>query len=108
MKKVKQNLWDLKFFPEPDEAPMMFEHLYLRDKGEKEQETQAVYKGIHLFVLVHGFQGTSQDMKLIKNYILYLYPEALLLCSSTNEDQVDSNIEALGERLATEVKSYIS
>lgn len=47
-------------------------------------------------------------MKLIKNYLLYLHPEALILSSTTNEDQTDSDIETLGTRLAAEVKSYIN
>lgn len=30
--------------------------------------------GIHLVILVHGFQGTSYDMKTIKNHLSRLYP----------------------------------
>lgn len=29
-RKERQNLFDLKFYPEQNEAPMMIEHLYLR------------------------------------------------------------------------------
>ena len=29
---------------------------------------------LHLIILVHGFQGNSLDMKIIKNNISVLYP----------------------------------
>lgn len=51
-------------------------------------------------MLVHGFQGSSHDMKLIKNYLVHLHPEAMLLSSVTNEDQIESDISTLGTRLA--------
>ena len=40
---------------------------------------------LHLVVLVHGFQGNSLDMKMIKNTISVLYPETSFLCATSNE-----------------------
>jgi len=65
------------------------------------------YGGVHLIVLVHGFQGNSFDMRLIKNNIGLLYPDTLFLCSSANEDYTEHEIAAMGLRLAEEVKNYI-
>ena len=62
---------------------------------------------MHLVVLVHGFQGNSLDMKLIKNNIAHLYPEASFLCATSNEDMTDNDITDLGVRLAAEVKTHI-
>lgn len=37
-------------------------------------ESEEKKVSLHLVVLVHGFQGNSLDMKLIKNNISLLYP----------------------------------
>ena len=58
------------------------------------------YKGVHLFVMVHGFQGNSCDMRLLKNNIAMLFPEAMFLCSTANEDFTEGDIGEMGVRLA--------
>jgi len=63
---------------------------------------------VHLFVLCHGFQGNSCDMRLLKNNLSLAHPEAIFLASSANEDQTEGDIFEMGERLAQEVKQYIS
>ena len=55
---------------------------------------------LHLVVLVHGFQGNSIDMKLIKNTCSLFYPEAAFLCSTANEELTDTDIIDMGNRLA--------
>jgi esterase/lipase len=40
----------------------------------KNVESERESEGIHLIVFVHGFQGNSFDMRLIKNYVSFLYP----------------------------------
>lgn len=44
------------------------------------------FRGVHLFVLVHGFQGNSCDMRLLKNNLSLMHPDAIFLVSSANED----------------------
>lgn len=56
--------------------------------------------GVHLWVLVHGFQGNSQDMKMIKNNIALVFPEVMFLMSSANEDHTEGDIKEMGIRLA--------
>lgn len=56
---------------------------------------------LHLVVLVHGFQGNSLDMKLIKNAMSVPYPETSFLCATSNEDMTDTDIIEMGHRLAT-------
>lgn len=56
---------------------------------------------LHLVVLVHGFQGNSLDMKLIKNSISVWHPETAFLCATSNEDLTDTDIIEMGNRLAT-------
>ena len=40
----------------------------------RQQAKQQGFFGVHLVVLVHGFQGTSYDMKLIKNTLAAQFP----------------------------------
>merc|ERR1711977_235005 len=65
------------------------------------------YRGVHLFVLVHGFQGNSFDMRLMKNNIALLFPDAIFLCSNSNEDNTEGDMTEMGIRLAQEVVNYI-
>lgn len=65
------------------------------------------YVGVHLFVMVHGFQGNHNDMRLFKNQISLQYPDAVVLLSTSNEEKTEEDIEEMGERLAVEVKQYV-
>jgi len=65
------------------------------------------YRGSHLFILVHGFQGNSFDMRLMKNNVAVLYPDAIFLCSNSNEENTEGDIHDMGIRLAQEVVNYI-
>jgi len=65
------------------------------------------YLGIHVIVLVHGFQGQGFDMRLIKNTISLLHPQGLYLLSTANEQDTEGDIEEMGERLADEVRGFV-
>jgi hypothetical protein len=43
-------------------------------------------RGLHVIVLVHGFQGNVYDVKLIKHMLSEVLPEVLIMGSSTNEN----------------------
>ncbi|CAD7970957.1 unnamed protein product [Amoebophrya sp. A120] len=62
--------------------------------------------GSHLIVLVHGLHGNPYDLRMIKNAIVVQFPEVFFLCSSSNEDQTEGDISAMGERLFEEVDSF--
>lgn len=66
------------------------------------------YEGLHLFVLVHGFQGNSYDMRLMQNTISLRCPGAVCLCSSANEDSTEGRIDEMGDRLADEIDRFIT
>lgn len=99
--------------------PVLFEQRFKKDatlpsvNGYSRGRLPAVdvqplpYQGLHVFVLVHGFQGNSFDMRLIRNNISLLYPRALYLCSSANEKDTEGDIAQMGVRLADEVKLYV-
>ncbi|CAD8093265.1 unnamed protein product [Paramecium sonneborni] len=111
---------DLNSYPKIETQPIIFEEFTPREDKDKNEENIVdaditnseydimSYRGIHLIVLVHGFQGNSYDMKLFKNYISLAHPEAMFLCSSINEENTEGNIQEMGEKLATEVINFIS
>jgi hypothetical protein len=53
-----------------------------------------------LIVLCHGFQGSSYDMSMIHKGIKIQLPNANYLLSRKNEDDTESDIERMGEKLA--------
>ncbi|EGR33815.1 serine esterase, putative [Ichthyophthirius multifiliis] len=98
-----------------NQHPLIFEEIIIKEQKEANEEnitdstdpSQEYYKGIHLFILVHGFQGNAFDMKLFKNYINYSYPEAMFLCSSYNEDNTEGDLEDMGKNLANEITAFV-
>ena len=103
-------------------APLIFEECYVTNQGEsrlvqtfeidanaelKKKVDPSIadnhYKGMHLFVLQHGFQGSSFDMRSFKNMISIALPDALFLCAQANENDSDIDIFDMGQKLADEV-----
>lgn len=100
-------------------APLIFEECYVKHKGltkvantfelakdEKfgskviPNKVPAPYKGMHLFVMSHGFSGSSFDMRMFKNIIAVALPDAQFLCASANEENTEGNIFDMGYKLA--------
>lgn len=85
-------------------APLIFEECFIKNKGlnriantfeidqhpglkKKVDPSNCIkdYKGMHLFVLSHGFQGSSFDLRIFKNIVSIAMPDALFLCAQANE-----------------------
>lgn len=115
---------DLNMFPKPEYHPILFEEIYIKPAISPKQLKKPRNPSFHnvpnkchtnvlmsdrehLFVLVHGFQGTSFDMRLLKDNLSLMHPNALFLCSSSNEDCTDGDINEMGKNLAHEVKGFI-
>jgi len=69
-------------------------------------------KGVHVFVLVHGFNGSAFDMRLFKNHLQVILEHsdtrALYLISRANEkEKTEGDIRDMGRRLAAEVDVFI-
>ena len=90
----------------------LIEEIYQKEGESK--TTRATFKhakefkeGLHLFVLVHGFQATHIDMQEIKNHIAMVVPNSVFLCSSSNEGKkTNGSIETMGKNLAEEVFDF--
>ena len=63
--------------------------------------------GLHLIILVHGFEGNSNDMRIIKNEIALINPTIVFLSSISNQDDTGNDLFQMGKNLATEVIKYI-
>lgn len=116
-KKHRMLIEDVEFCKKKNEFPEIYEQIIIRESPEnvtdhsellEEDAERFNYKGVHLLVLAHGFQGNSLDMRLLRNNILLIHPEALVLCSLANEDNTEGDIEEMGKRLAKEVEGFIT
>jgi hypothetical protein len=74
------------------------------DRGENARLSKL---SLHLIILVHGFQGNSYDMRMIKNTISLINPGCVLLPSSSNQDDTECDISEMGKKLANEVKNFL-
>eukprot|EP00826_Nyctotherus_ovalis_P003713 TRINITY_DN10763_c0_g2_i1.p1 TRINITY_DN10763_c0_g2~~TRINITY_DN10763_c0_g2_i1.p1 ORF type:complete len:249 (+),score=72.68 TRINITY_DN10763_c0_g2_i1:264-1010(+) len=74
---------------------------------EKKESFKSVSNSGKFFVLVHGFQATSYDMKSIRNHLSLRYPDAQFLCSAENESNTNGDIAEMGAKLAGEVTKFI-
>lgn len=61
----------------------------------------------HLIILVHGFQGKSFDMRLLRNTISLIFPSAEIYSAKSNNDHNEDSIKEMSKRLAKEVMDYI-
>ena len=105
---------DVNIFPKAGLHPIIFEEVYsLKNKRVEKgfadaDQVKASRDGIHLIVLVHGFQGNSYDLRLVKNNISLLHPDVVFLSSSANEDFSEYDIDEQGQRLSQEVTQFVS
>jgi hypothetical protein len=98
----------LGYFPSPAKHPLIFETTQTKTSvahGRPPLESKRV--GGHLFVLCHGFQGNSMDMRMIRNFLILAHPESTVLCSVYNEEMTEGDIEHLGIRLSNEVTAFL-
>jgi len=73
------------------------------DSDKLSKKTSSI--GLHLIVLVHGFQGNAYDMRLIKNTISLINPSIVFMSSRANEDKTENDILEMGKTLANEVRN---
>ena len=64
--------------------------------------------GVHVYVLCHGYQGNSWDLRSFKHQLALTFPEALVFLSQANETNTEGDIGQMGQRLALEVSGFIN
>ena len=62
---------------------------------------------LHLVILVHGFQGNSYDMRLLKYNLSLLNSNLVFYTSSANQENTEADFSTMGEKLSAEVKKFI-
>jgi pimeloyl-ACP methyl ester carboxylesterase len=80
--------------------------LYVKTKPSIAEPSTAV-PGAHLIVLVHGYQGSAHDVRILRNQVACMCPDALVFSSTANEAQTDGDIESMGIRLVMELREFI-
>jgi Putative serine esterase (DUF676) len=94
-----------KFLTKLKSVPIVIQETYLKDS--ENEGSKFVGRSMHLFVLVHGYQGSINDLRIIKSYISLHYPYHKFLFSKKNQSNTKENILDMGKILANEVKSFI-
>ena len=89
---------------EKDESKLK-ENLEIKNNIKNYRNNQTL--GLHLIILVHGFEGNSNDMRVIKNEIALINPSIVFLSSISNQDDTGIDLYQMGKNLASEVKNYI-
>lgn len=102
------------YFPHPSLHPVLFLEILTKSPEDKMlwKSDWISYRPIrqqnlHLIIFVHGYQGTSFDLRAIRNQIALLKPNTMLMCSNKNEDHTEHDIENMGKRLAEEIIQFI-
>lgn len=98
---------DQGLFSLPDAHPILFEDNYIHPGPFPRPENKPIITTDHVMVLVHGYQGNPFDMRLIRNSLGLVYPQALFLCSVANEEGTEGDIVEMGRKLAREVCEFV-
>ena len=119
--------YPVELLPLMSDFPLIYEETYMPDYPDKmtaapsprsssdEEGAEAIPAapkeavGSHkdVFVLVHGFQGRSYDVHLLKQAIGLANPDSLVLSSIANESRTEGDIAEMGLKLAIEVRAFI-
>ncbi|XP_052429125.1 protein FAM135A isoform X1 [Carassius gibelio] len=72
-------------------------------------EDENTDEGIHLIVCVHGLDGNSADLRLVKTYLELGLPGARIdfLMSERNQNDTFADFESMTDRLLDEIVQYI-
>jgi pimeloyl-ACP methyl ester carboxylesterase len=119
LREVDEYITDDSHFADLAAHPLLFESSFVTRQSNKStvitDQSEEVWMrggeeavpGLHLVFLVHGFQGSPFDMRRLRNYLKVVHPDVVVHCSQSNEGSTEGSIDAMGERLATEVLLYI-
>lgn len=67
-------------------------------------------RDLHLIVCVHGLDGNSADLRLVKTYLEIGLPanNFEFLMSQRNQGETFDSLETLTERLISEIENFVS
>ncbi|KAG9350236.1 hypothetical protein JZ751_026590 [Albula glossodonta] len=73
------------------------------------EEEERADEGVHLIVCVHGLDGNSADLRLVKTYLELGLPGARIdfLMSERNQNDTFADFESMTDRLLDEIVQYI-
>ncbi|XP_044277529.1 protein FAM135A isoform X2 [Varanus komodoensis] len=73
------------------------------------EEEESTEEGVHLIVCVHGLDGNSADLRLVKTYIELGLPGSRIdfLMSERNQNDTFADFDSMTDRLLDEIIQYI-
>ncbi|XP_017316780.1 protein FAM135A isoform X4 [Ictalurus punctatus] len=73
------------------------------------EEDESCDEGVHLIVCVHGLDGNSADLRLVKTYLELGLPGARIdfLMSERNQNDTFADFDSMTDRLLDEIVQYI-
>ncbi|CAI0439192.1 unnamed protein product [Linum tenue] len=124
MKINNRSLQDMHIYRDPSHIPIITidhfvnspshktgGHSYLKNKPntstQMDSSSTEPSKILKVVVFVHGFQGQSLDLRLVRNQWLLIDPKVEVLMSEANEDKTEGDFRDMGLRLAEEVTSFM-
>lgn len=96
--------------------PIIIDEIFLSDAESNLQNlslnnlfirSRKKFSELHLFVLAHGYMGSSKDMMVLRNEISTIFPYAIFLLSVSNEGMTENSIGELGGNLAMEIRRFL-
>lgn len=86
------------------EADSLVKHqnpiFFIDEIGKNEAEEWTYEEGRDLIILVHGYLGESTDMCVIENELEWIFLDAWIVKSNSNEDNTHGDIFEMGWKLA--------
>ena len=91
-----------------NELPLIIrENFFLNKKKAKKPIIKNPEEITNLCFLVHGLEGSSNDLRSLRSILQYYSPETVFLLSEENENDTKQSIEKMGKRLAREITAFI-
>jgi hypothetical protein len=100
---------DMTLLSETKDHVVVFEQVFAKDPKICNEDPPVVENfepdRFDVIVFVHGYQGSSADMRMFRNMLMK--PFTLMLMSTVNEERTEGAIAHMGIRLANEIAAFI-
>ncbi|CAN1813129.1 Protein FAM135B [Linum perenne] len=124
MKINNRSLQDMHIYKDPSRIPIIMldhfvnapspssgGHSYISHLDQKIISSTSSFEHnsriLKVVVFVHGFQGQSLDLRLVRNQWLLIDPKVDVLMSEANEAKTEGDFREMGLRLAKEVTCFL-
>lgn len=106
-------LYNSNKFSCPGNLPIIFQDapsqtIKNRDSSDANTDNNLEQRGCHLVVFVHGYQASSNDTRILRNYFeMLLEKYGIFYCAESNDHDTSCSIEILADNQAKEIDILI-